>query len=168
DFTDAGGTSVIYSHSFQVQEFRRPEFEVTAKVESEAPHLVGGNAMLSVEAKYYAGGGLANAETNWTVTATPTNYTPPNRDDFTFGTWVPWWRIYDYGDGYYPGRYGGGTTQTFKGVTDAAGKHLLKIDFESVNPPRPYTISASAAVQDVNRQTWAGQTSLLVHPSTLY
>jgi uncharacterized protein YfaS (alpha-2-macroglobulin family) len=168
DFTVPGSTTSSYRHSFQVQEFRRPEFEVTAKVESEAPHLVGGNAMLSVEAKYYAGGGLANAETNWTVTATPTNYTPPNRDDFTFGTWVPWWRIYDYGDGYYPGRNGGGTTQTFKGVTDASGKHLLKVDFESVNPPRPYTISASAAVQDVNRQTWAGQTSLLVHPSTLY
>jgi len=153
------------THQFQIQEFRRPEFEVTAKVESEAPHFVGGNAMLSVEAKYYAGGGLANAETNWTVTATPTNYTPPNRDDYVFGVWVPWWRIYDYGGGY---PYGGGSTQTFKGVTDAAGKHLLKIDFQSVNPPRPYTISASGSVQDVNRQTWAGQTSLLVHPSSLY
>ena len=158
----SGGT---YSHQFQMQEFRRPEFEVTAKVETEAPHFVGGKAELSVEAKYYAGGGLANAETNWTVTATPTNYTPPNRDEFTFGTWVPWWRIYDYGG---RGSYGGGTTQYFKGVTDAAGKHLLKIDFDSVKPPRPYSISASASVQDVNRQAWAGQTSLLVHPSDLY
>ncbi|HTK26585.1 MAG TPA: MG2 domain-containing protein, partial [Pyrinomonadaceae bacterium] len=157
-----------YTHQFQIQEFRRPEFEVSTKVQSEAPHLVGGNAMLSVEAKYYAGGGLANAETNWTVTATPTNYTPPNRDDFTFGTWTPWWRVYDYYDGGYGRPYGGGITQTFKGVTDASGKHLLKVDFDSVNPPRPYTITASAAVQDVNRQTWSSSTSLLVHPSTLY
>ena len=37
----------------------------------------------------YAGGGLANAETNWTVTAQPTNYTPPNRADYTFGKWIP-------------------------------------------------------------------------------
>jgi hypothetical protein len=87
--------------------------------------------LLSVEAKYYAAGGWANAETNWTVTATPTNYTPPNRGDYTFGTWVPWWRIYDYGE-YNGGRPGyGGTSQSFKGVTDASGKHLLKIDFES-------------------------------------
>jgi uncharacterized protein YfaS (alpha-2-macroglobulin family) len=162
--TNSGLSGSSYSHQFQIQEFRRPEFEVTAKVESEAPHFVGGSANLSVEAKYYAGGGLANAETNWTVTATPTNYTPPNRGDFTFGTWVPWWRFYDYGQG----GYGGSTTQTFKGVTDAAGKHLLKIDFDSVKPPRPYAISASGSVQDVNRQTWAGQTSLLVHPSSLY
>ncbi len=92
------------SHQFQIQEFRRPEFEVTTKVESEAPHFVGGKADLSVEAKYYAGGGLANAETNWTVTATPTNYTPPNRGDFTFGTWVPWWGIYDRGGIDFGGR----------------------------------------------------------------
>ncbi len=154
-----------YSHQFQVQEFRRPEFEVTAKVETEAPHFVGGNALLSVDAKYYAGGGLANAETNWTVTATPTSYTPPNRGDFTFGTWTPWWRIYDFG---YGRPYGGGTTQYFKGVTDASGRHLLKIDFDSAKPPRPYTITANAAVQDVNRQTWAGNATLLVHPADLY
>ncbi len=151
-----------FSHQFQIQEFRRPEFEVTAKVDTEAPHFVGGHAMLSVDAKYYAGGGLANADTNWTVTATPTSYTPPNRDDFTFGTWVPWWRHYDFGRPY------GGTSQNFKGVTDASGRHLLKIDFDSVKPPRPYTITANAAVQDVNRQTWAGNTSLLVHPADLY
>ncbi len=158
-----------YSHQFQIQEFRRPEFEVSTKVESEAPHFVGGKADLSVEAKYYAGGGLANAETNWTVTATPTNYTPPNRGDFTFGTWTPWWRVYDYGE-YSMGRPGGGggITQNFKGVTDASGKHLLKIDFESVNPPRPNSVTASASVQDVNRQTWASSTSLLVHPADLY
>lgn len=165
DFSDSPGGPVANSHQFQIQEFRRPEFEVSAKVDSEAPHFVGGKADLSVEAKYYAGGGLANAETNWTVTATPTSYTPPNRDDYVFGTWVPWWRGYDY----FGGRPGApGTTQYFKGVTDAAGKHLLKIDFESVKPPRPYAINASASVQDVNRQTWAGQTSLLVHPADLY
>ncbi|MGI8884395.1 MAG: MG2 domain-containing protein, partial [Pyrinomonadaceae bacterium] len=152
-------------HNFQIQEFRRPEFEVSAKVESEAPHFVKESANVAVEAKYFAGGGLANAEMNWTVTANQTNYTPPNRSDFTFGTWIPWWRIYDYNGGGYRG---GGTTQTFKGVTDASGKHLLKIDFESVNPPRPYSVVASAAVQDVNRQTWSSSTSLLVHPSELY
>ncbi len=165
--TTQNGSYTTY-HQFNVQEFRRPEFEVKAKVDSPAPHFVGGKADLSVEAKYFAGGGLANAETNWTVTATPTNYTPPNRGDFTFGTWVPWWRSYnDYdGGGYRPG--GQSTTQTFKGVTDAAGVHRLKIDFESVKPLRPYTISAASSVQDVNRQTWSSSTSLLVHPSDLY
>ena len=76
-------------HSFALQEFRRPEFEVKAKAETEAPYFVKSNAMVAVEAKYFAGGGLANADANWTVTSTPTNYTPPNRGDFNFGKWVP-------------------------------------------------------------------------------
>jgi hypothetical protein len=168
--------SYVHAHQFQVQEFRRPEFEVSARVETEAPHFVGASANVAVEAKYYAGGGLANAATNWTVTATPTSYTPPNRGDFTFGTWIPWWRMSGYGNDYdgeisYRGGYdprGGSTSQTFKGVTDASGKHLLKIDFESVSPPRPYSITAAASVQDVNRQAWSSSTGLLVHPSSLY
>jgi uncharacterized protein YfaS (alpha-2-macroglobulin family) len=155
------GSYSEFNHSFQVQEFRRPEFEVSAKVNSEAPHFVGGKADLSVEAKYYAGGGLANAEANWTVTSTPTNYTPPNRGDYTFGKWYPWWRGGDE-------NYGATTSQNFKGVTNASGIHLLKMDFESANPSRPYAVTASVNVQDVNRQTWSSTTSLLVHSADLY
>ena len=149
-----------YNHNFQIQEFRRPEFEVTARNATEAPYFVGESANVEVEAKYFAGGGLANADVNWTVGATATNYTPPNRGDFIFGTWIPWWRD------FYRG--GAENTQYFKGVTGADGKHNLKIDFESVKPPRPYNINAAAAVQDVNRQTWSSSTNLLVHPSSLY
>ncbi|QQS41498.1 MAG: Ig-like domain-containing protein [Acidobacteriota bacterium] len=154
----AGGS---YNHQFQIQEFRRPEFEVTSKVVTEAPHFVGGHANVEVEAKYYSGGGLAQADVNWTVQANPTNYTPPNRGDFIFGRWIPWW----IGGREY---YGGGTTQSFQGKTDAAGKHNLRIDFESVKPPRPYQITASSSVQDVNRQTWSSTANLLVHPADLY
>ena len=156
-----------YSHAFQVQEFRRPEFEVTAKVQTEGPHFIRDSVMISGEAKYYSGGGLANAETTWTVSATPTNYTPPNREDYTFGIWMPWWRSYDLGRFGRP-RRGGGETKEFEGVTDADGRHILKIDLDSAEPPRPYSMNASVAVEDVNRQTWSGSASLLVHPAELY
>lgn len=151
-----------HSHNFQIQEFRRPEFEVKAQNETEAPYLVKTSANVSVSANYYAGGGLANADVNWTVRSTPTNYTPPNRGDFIFGRWIPWWYYGDSTD------YANQTVQTFKGVTDASGKHVLKIDFESVKPSRPYSVTASGAVQDVNRQTWSASTNLLVHPADLY
>ncbi|MDQ6785373.1 MAG: MG2 domain-containing protein, partial [Acidobacteriota bacterium] len=157
--SNLGGSS--YQHPFQIQEFRRPEFEVKAQNETAAPYFVKESAMVSVNANYFAGGGLANAPVNWTVTATPTNYTPPNREDFTFGKWFPWWRGYN-------NNYGETTAQSFTGITDASGKHLLKIDFEAANPARPYTVSANASVQDVNRQTWGSATTMLVHPSELY
>jgi uncharacterized protein YfaS (alpha-2-macroglobulin family) len=146
-------------HYFQVQEFRRPEFEVKTEA-SEGPFFVKGFAQTSVTAAYYAGGGLPNAEVNWRVTSTPTNFTPPNRSDFTFGEWVPWWRSWNS-----PGE---SRTQTFKGITDASGKHRLRIDFDSVKPARASSVTAQASVTDVNRQQWTSSTSLLVHPADLY
>ncbi|MBX3282508.1 MAG: Ig-like domain-containing protein [Acidobacteria bacterium] len=150
-----------FSHSFQIQEFRRPEYEVKAKMETEGPYMIKGSATAALDAKYFSGGGLANAPVKWTVTANATNYTPPNRDDFSFGVWTPWW-IYRY-DGN-----GDDQRQRFEGKTDKDGRHLLKIDLDAANPPRPYRVSASGAVTDVNRQTWAGSTNFIVHPSSLY
>jgi uncharacterized protein YfaS (alpha-2-macroglobulin family) len=150
-------------HQLQVQEFRRPEFEVSAKSDG-GPHFVGGHAQATVQASYYAGGGLPDSEVNWRVTATPTTYTPPNRGDYTFGRWTPWWET-----AYSPSRPGAGdNVQTFKGKTDAAGKHTLRLDFDSVNPPQPSSVNAQATVTDVNRQAWTSNTSMLVHPSDLY
>ena len=80
-----------FNHYFQVQEFRRPEFEVIAKNETEGPLFVGDHADVSVMANYFAGGGLANTEVEWSVSSTPTTFTPPNRGDYTFGKWIPWW-----------------------------------------------------------------------------
>ncbi|HKQ99685.1 MAG TPA: alpha-2-macroglobulin family protein [Pyrinomonadaceae bacterium] len=154
--TVTGGST---QHYFQVQEFRRPEFEVGTQA-SEGPYFVKGFAQTTVTAAYYAGGGLPNAPVTWRVTSTPTNYTPPNRGDYTFGEWVPWWRYWNTPDQSH--------TETFSGKTDAAGKHQLRIDFDSVNPPRASNVTAQASVVDVNRQQWASTTNLLVHPADLY
>lgn len=150
-------------HSIQVQEFRRPEFEVSARNESTGPYFVGDYAVLAVEASYYAGGPLPNAETNWYVNSTPTNYQPPNWPDFSFGYWTPWW-FYDY----YGDNSGGASGASFTGKTDATGTHYLRLDFESMEVPRPYSVVAEGTVFDVNRQAWTGSTSLLVHPADLY
>ncbi len=157
-----------YTHAFQIQEFRRPEFEVRAQIEDEGPFYLGDEALASVEAKYFAGGPLPNAETTWTVSSQPGSYSPPNWPDFIFGEWTPWWfyPAYEYGYGY--DGEGGAQVQTFEGRTDAAGKHYLKMQFAAMEDIRPYTVSAEARVTDVNRQAWASSASLLVHPSTLY
>ena len=59
-------------------------------------------------------------------------------------------------------------TQTFTGRTDAAGKHYLEMTFAGMEAPRPYQVTAAARVMDVNRQTWASSTNLLVHPAAVY
>lgn len=156
-----------YGHTFQIQEFRRPEFEVTARNETSGPYFAGGFAVVAVKAAYYAGGPLPNAEVTWQVTTSPGNYSPPNWPDFTFGTWVPWWRLY----APWPPQPGGGETETFTGKTDAGGEHYLRLDFDQqgqASDPHPLNVTAEATVMDVNRQAWASTTSLLVHPADVY
>ncbi|MBM3190039.1 MAG: hypothetical protein FJZ90_15120, partial [Chloroflexi bacterium] len=154
-------TNREFGHSIQVQEFRRPEFEVSASV-SEGPHFADGHAIAKVEAKYYAGGPLPGADVTWEVTASPSSYRPPKWDDFMFGIWQPWWRSYGEPTGFED------ATATYEGLTDAAGVHLLRIDFTAPEPPRPTSVRAEASVMDVNRQAWTASTQMLVHPADLY
>lgn len=162
-FTNSNLSGDRFSHTFQVEEFRRPEFEVLAKTGSEGPYIVGSAAEVYVIANYYTGGGLPNAAVTWRVTSTPGQFTPPNRNDFTFGKWTPWW-IERSGSTSRSDSH----TQTFNATTDAGGKHRLHIDFDSVNPPRASSVTAQASVMDVNRQSWTSTTTMLVHPAGLY
>jgi len=150
-----------YYHNFQIQEFRRPEFEVSARNETTGPYFIGDHAVVAVEAKYYTGDPLPNAEVSWYVTSSPSNYQPPNWPDFNFGSWTPWWW-------YYEPSYPETTYTTYSGVTDASGNHYLRMDFDDAFSLRPFSVLAEATVFDVNRQAWTGNTSLLVHPANLY
>ena len=147
-----------HSHAFQVQEFRRPEFEVKTQTDSEGPFFVGAGADVSLSATYYSGGGLPGAPVTWDVSTSITQFTPPNRGDYIFGEW----QLRPQDDVPTTSR------QTFSGVTETSGKHRLHIDFDRVNPARPATLIASANVSDVNRQRWTSKTTLLVHPANLY
>jgi alpha-2-macroglobulin len=147
-------------HPIEVQEFRRPEFEVTT-VATEGPYFIGAHAGVTVSASYFAGGALPNADVAWSVTSTPGSFTPPNRDDYTFGIWIPWWEAHVFPS--EPTR-----TLTHASRTDGGGRHRLRVDFESVEPPRPSNVQAQATVTDVNRQAWTSTASLLVHPAEVY
>ncbi len=154
-----------YSHSIQVQEFRRPEFQVTTSA-SPGPYLVEEHAIVSVEARYFAGGPLPGADVNWLVAATEGSYRPPNWNGFAFGRWTPWWRLAAFqGFGFPEDTL---YIENFDSRTDATGRHDLRIDFRPMDPPQPWNITAEATVLDVNRQAWSSRTTLLVHPAALY
>ncbi|MBI9051723.1 MAG: hypothetical protein JEZ00_20035 [Anaerolineaceae bacterium] len=166
EFSANGSRSSNAYHEFQIQEFRRPEFEVTARNETSAPYFAGDEAVIAVDANYYAGGALPNADTTWNVSSTPSSYSPPNWSDFTFGSWTPWW-FYRY-DVEYDSYNNGSVYETFSGKTDAAGTHYLNLTFGPDLNARPLSVTAEATVMDVNRQAWTSSTNLLVHPADLY
>ncbi len=177
---EAALTDASNWHQFQIQEYRRPEFEVTTRPESAQPSLSTQPATLAANGTYYAGGPLANAPTDWSVSTTPTTYSPPGWDQFTFGIWIPWWYVGNgnHGNSYYGGDIGPccgpsstTTVKEYHGTTDGSGTHYLNVDFEGADgtlPDLPVAVSAQATITDVNRQAWSSTTALLVHAADRY
>lgn len=153
------------SLNLNVQEFRRPEFEVTTEVVSEEPHLLQESATVTATAAYYAGGALSGSTVDWSVQTERSSYTPPGRGDYTFGRWTPWW---DLGPWWSPRSYDNGSYHEFVGQTDSSGHHTLQMNFPAMSPPAPTSVTATASVEDVNRQQRSGSSTLLVHPSRRY
>ena len=69
------------------------------------------------------------------------------------------------GDGIFVASAG---DKRFQGITADDGCHRLGISTTPGSELRPWSVSAEATVEDVNRQAWTASTSLLVHPSALY
>jgi alpha-2-macroglobulin len=153
------GTS--HTHTFQIQEFRTPEFEVSTRI-PEGPFVGSTTVQAEVEANYYAGGALAGADTTWTVIAAPGHFRPPNRDEWRFGVDTPWWMPWP------TGRDRDGASERFEGQTDGGGIHRLGIDLDMDSRARPLVVTARAAVMDVNRQTWSASSDFIAHAADTY
>ncbi|HEX6910440.1 MAG TPA: alpha-2-macroglobulin family protein, partial [Longimicrobium sp.] len=109
-----------------------------------------------------AGGALPGAPVAWQVRSDAASFTPPGWGEWRFGTTDDGW-AYEYG-----GRQRVLRSETFSGVTDAQGRHAVRVHFDGAEPPRAYTMVAQATVLDVNRQPWSTTQRLLVHPADVY
>jgi alpha-2-macroglobulin len=144
-------------HHLNVQEFRRPEYEVGATADP-GPHVVGDTLRITGRAAYYAGGGLPEARVDWVFQATPGHYTPPGWTGWSFGR-GPGWRFLER-----PSM----PRHQLTGSTDVDGEHRVAVELLRATPAFPTSLVAMVAVQDVNRQVGSGQTRLLVHPGEEY
>lgn len=161
-FKQVNSGEFLYSHGFEIQEFRTPEFEVTTELTNPAPYLVKQAIHLSAQANYYAGGGLAAAPVVWQLMANQETYTPPNQADWSFGfaspVWLRWGNFMPYAE----------ATTRFEGKTNAEGKHALLIHPNKTDYPLPVSVRAEASITDVNRQTWTAESKFLIHPANTY
>ena len=150
-----------YSHSFAIEEFRTPEFEVTTRVPA-GPYVGRQPVPVEVQAAYYAGGALPGAPVRWQVLARPGHYAPPDHDDWSFGFESPRWFSW--------GGQGGQASSSVvhQGTTDGGGRHAIDVALDFDPQPRPLLVEASATVSDVNRQAWNAGSEFLVHPGQAY
>ncbi len=156
-------------HYLEVQEFRRPEFEVkvTANDGQTPPgdkFFINTSATFVANAQYYTGGGLPNAPVTWEVTTGPSYFTPPNQGEYSFGSVSNPYFYWSYR--YEPTPYV--APQVIEGFTNELGNHETKIELKAAEKPVAQSVTAQARVMDVNQQAWAASTSIIVHPSSLY
>lgn len=147
------GTSSTY---FNVEEFRRPEYAVTAEVDA-GPHLEGETFEARVSAAYHDGAGLEGSPVSWRVRSTVARWAPPG--------WIGWRfgatdlgrirRLAPVGD------------WQLSGETDTDGSHVVRIDAQPPTLPFPASVSFTAQVTDLNRQAGSARAQTLVHPAAL-
>ncbi len=89
---------VAYSH-LRLEEYKKPEFEVRARLE-EGPLRLGGEAMATVSANYLYGEPVNDGEVVYRVTRTPRYWMPEIATDEEKTT-PPWFAEDEYDDYYY-------------------------------------------------------------------
>jgi hypothetical protein len=153
-----------YTHELEIQEFRRPEFAVSARADG-GPIIQGESAMLTVAAEHFAGGSLVGAEAKWSVYAYATSHEPPGHTTYSFGEASPWW--YGRPSWLRARRTAADDQQSYTGFTDGSGEHHVRVDLKHA-PPVPMRITADATIIDMNRQESTASTAVLVHPASVY
>ncbi|MCY1062869.1 Ig-like domain-containing alpha-2-macroglobulin family protein [Nannocystis sp. SCPEA4] len=127
-------TERAFYHSFEVQQFRAPEFEVKVERPAEAPLLYGDTLQADIKASYLHGAPMVGAAATYTLRRQDSPYRPPGSENeaFTFGQGgSEWWMHggeFDYGGGFgrgkigFPMQYGSGMlVRQGNGQTDARG-----------------------------------------------
>jgi len=140
---------------FKINDFRRPEFELSMASSRGTSLLLGDQTTLTAKTNYFAGGTLQNAKIDWNVTASKTTFAPAGWSDYTFGTASPW---------IFRSSYATEKSKNLSGFTDASGQHSVDLKFTSFEDSSPISCKCEATVYDVNRQSWSTQTAILVHP----
>ena len=86
---------------FRVEEYKKPEFEVTVDAPAE-PVMLGEKITATIKAKYYFGSPVANAKVKYKINRTTYNqrWYPAGPWDWFYGPGY-WWYAYDYD--WYPG-----------------------------------------------------------------
>ncbi len=154
-----------FVHDFEVQEFRRPAFEVESDA-GPTPHIAG-DASVRLTASYFGGGLLQNADVEWELEGHIASFRPPHWDAFTFDS-------HQVDRRFFRAEIG----QSAHGVTDRKGNHEIKVKLREMEPGSfedadlslpmpPISVVARASVLDVDRRQVRTSKSFLLHPAAL-
>lgn len=145
------------SFSFAVEEYKKPEYEVTVTTNKEN-YTLGDVISAEIKADYYFGSPVTEAQVEYSV--------------YRSRYWRPWWFRSDWaylfeddGDRYYS--YGSEMIHTGRGTLNSEGKFSFTYKTEG-SRDEDYTYRVQAEVVDNSRRSIAGSKSVRVTRGELY
>jgi hypothetical protein len=137
----------------EAAEIAKEENAVKARLAAESLDFKAGPdpcVIASVQADYFAGGGLSDAKVKWEVKAKTAAYTPPHNPGYSFGKSTGWWwmRARSLNLDREVSR------ALFEGKTDAKGHAEVALSWSGLRDDAcdPLNIQATASVMDLNNQ----------------
>lgn len=158
-----GSDEIIGRVGFNVAEYRKPEFKVDVSADP-TDVLAGETYTIKVGAEYYSGGGVGDADVNWTLTAEPFTFSPSK--DYAH------YRFSDFeSDAGYFDEFGPSSREVIaegQGRTDENGHLVLTLpaDLSESKSSRQFTFEAS--ITDLAGNVVSGRASVVAHRSAVY
>ncbi|MGI8586169.1 MAG: Ig-like domain-containing protein [Chloroflexia bacterium] len=161
----------ISSTSFQVEEYRKPDFQVRVTADHDA--VVHGDPVTArIATSYYFGGPLANVTTTVNLQTSPYYFDwsdPDTGESYTFGEGgIPWLEndvAYGSGPNFPPNT---GDVQSYKAQTDQDGHLAVAASKYVTTTDSSKTVLIEGQVQDLSNQTVAANTNIIVHQGLYY
>ena len=150
--------------SFNVAEYRKPEFQVDLKADP-ASVLLGGSFTASVDASYYSGGPLDRADVSWILRAKPFIYIPPEAySAFSFSNPASDDEWFAYGN----------TTDNVREIgqgevfTDASGRANFKVTAVVETSVNSQELNLEANLTDLSGNLVSSQATVIAHRAAIY
>lgn len=157
DYTITATTkSSTHSFAFSVEEYKKPEYEVSVKTDRQS-YTRGERISGTIRADYYFGSPVTEATVEWQALRIP--------------YWRPWWKgsewAYLYDESDWAPQHGAQIVKTGSGAIGKDG--TLAIDFETPKDDQAdYTYTIRASVVDASRRSISGSTSTQVTRGEYY
>ncbi len=150
----------FFSTSFQVAEYRKPEFQVA--VETDKPEYVQGDKIqVSALATYYFGGPVADADVQYSILSADYSFNYKGKG---------WWDFTDYDNGRQPQFYSsyGELLAQGTGTTDAEGRFTFSVDADIAEYTSSQLFTLEVTVTDINDQQVSSRAEAVVHKGLYY
>jgi hypothetical protein len=151
----------IGSSGFSVAEYRKPEFQL--EIQATPNNLLDGQEFTTiVQASYYSGGTLQQAPVEWTLTAEPFFFSPPNK-----------YSGYDFSNIDYLGyseNFEGQTRTIGEGnsQTDQDGRFVLTTPVDLSQFKTSMRLTLETTVTDISGNVVSSRATVVAHQSQVY